>query len=81
MIAATKKVGKPGKARIGEVRKVIRKIKEERKVLRLRAISLVWVKSYIGIISNEETHKKVKLGPKKEECTFPVIRKVGLKKA
>ena len=78
-IAAIKKARKMGKARTGELRRVIRKIEEERKVLEAKAVSLRWVKSHIGITNNKEADKRAKLGTNKEDSAFPIIMEGGLK--
>ena len=58
----------------------MRKIEEGKKALRLKAVSLRSVKSYVRIKGNEKADKKAKLRIKKES-TFPGITKGKLKKA
>ena len=78
-IAAIKKAGKTGKARTGELRKVMRKIDEGRKAIGPNAVSLEWLNSHIRIKGNEEANKKAKLGADVEDPTLPVITEGGLK--
>ena len=63
-IAAIKNAGKMGKARMGELRKVIRGIVEGKRELRPKTVSFGWDKSHIGIKGNEEADKKAKLEAK-----------------
>ena len=78
-IAAIQKAGKTGKARTEELRKVMKKIEEGRKVLGRKAVRPGWVKSHVGIKGNKEANKKAKLGADDEDPTFPVITEGGLK--
>ena len=80
-IAAIKKAGKTGKARTGELRKLMRKIEEGRKAIGHNSVSLGWVKSHIGIKGNEEADKKAKLGADEEDPAFLVVIEGGLKEA
>ena len=64
-IVVIKKAGKIGKARTRELRKVMRKIEEGKRVLGASAVSLSWVESHIGIKGNEEADKKAKRGVNK----------------
>ena len=77
-IAVIRKAGKTGKARTEELRKVMRKIKQEKKALGCKAVSIGWVKAYIRIKGNEEADKRAKLGTDEEDPTFPVIIQRGL---
>ena len=79
MIVAIKKAGKTGKARTGELRKVMQNIEEEKNAIGPNAVSLRWVKSHIGIKGNEEADKRAKLGADIEDPTFSVISEGGLK--
>ena len=72
-IAAIKKAGRTGKARMGELRKVMRKIEEKRSALGPNVVSLGWVKSHIRIKGNEEADKKAKLCADIEDPAFPVM--------
>ena len=78
-IASIKKAGKTGKARTGELKSVMKRIKEGKRLLSSKAVSLGWVKSHVEIKRNEEADKKAKLGAKEEDPTFPVITEGGLK--
>ena len=78
-IAAIKKARKTGKARTGELRKVMRKIEEGRKALGPNAVNLEWVKAHIVDKDNEEADKKAKLGADIEDPTFPIITEGGPK--
>ena len=78
-IAAIKKAGITGKARMGELRKAMREIKEGRRAIGPNVVSLRWIKSHIGIRGNEEANKKVKLDTDIEDPAFPMITEGGLK--
>ena len=79
MIAAMKEAWKTGKARTGELRKVMRKIEEGREAILPNTVSHELVQSHIGIKGNEEAHKRAKLGADIEDPTFPVFTKGGQK--
>ena len=78
-IAAIKKAGKRVKARTRELWKLMRKIEEGKKILGPNAVSLGWVKSYIGITGNEEEDKRAKMGADAENPVFPNITEGALK--
>ena len=77
-IVAIKKAGKIGKARTGELKRVMKRIKEGKKILGPKAVSLEWVKSHAGIKDNEESDKKAKLSVKEEDPAFLLITEGGL---
>ena len=80
-IAAIRKAGKTGKARIRELRKVMRKIEEGKRAFGPEAVSLSWVKSHVGIRGNEEADKRAKSEAEEEDPKFPVVMEDGLKEA
>ena len=79
MIAAIKKVGKTGKTRMWDLRKVKRKIEEVKIAIGPNAVSLRWVKLHVGIKGNEEEDKRAKLDADIEDFAFTVIIEGGLK--
>ena len=80
-IVVIRKAGKTAKARMVELKKVMRRIEEGKRAPSPKAVSLVWVKSHIGINSNKKTDKRAKLDTDEEDPTFSVIMKGGLKEA
>ena len=79
-IAAIKKAERMGQARTRQLRKVKKKIEQERRVLGRNAVSLARFKCHIGLNGNEEEDKKAKPGTNSEDPAFPVITEGGLKK-
>ena len=70
VLAVIKNAGKTGKARTGELRKVIRKIEERKRAFELKAVTLGWVKFHVGIKDNKEADKKAKLEVDEKDPAF-----------